>query len=425
MITKPFRFMSAMLALGLLALLGSCATKVSYEQDFLNKRLDDKAKARALVEVGTSSFNSLVNDKGDVDPVDLIKEYFQVALKFDPSNETAQKMLTQIDDYRSSKLRDSLAEAKRLMLKDTRKDEEVLSLLVAVNKASALDPKNAEVIKLKADTDKIRKDLVSAKTAAAKAAIEKSSAATSDASRDEQLVGAWTIINQALRVAPADAEAGGVRDSLSKQIGSMVDNRLSGLAKLLDAAKFTAAKTQIDSADDLNIKLGGASSKTVADARYNLYKRWAVYLLDKKDYDAAEARAQQAQDIRRDAEIRGLIAAIGDARSKEMAGASYVNNLAAIDKLLSANDLVPALKQINSLAAAIKDADKLAQVELRRKKLNAAIPELYKQGVDAYRAEKFDLAIQSLGTVVALNPDYEQAKDFLDKARQKKKFLEQ
>jgi hypothetical protein len=45
--------------------------------------------------------------------------------------------------------------------------------------------------------------------------------------------------------------------------------------------------------------------------------------------------------------------------------------------------------------------------------------------VQAYRDEDFKAAIDLLQTVVGIQVDYEQAGDYLDKARSKQKLLEQ
>ena len=420
--TQLFRF--TLLTVAAVFLL-ACATKPSPEMEFWNTKFDDKAKAKLLVEVGTASYNNLVNDKQDVDPVDVIKEYFRVALKFDPGNEAAQQMLTNIELYRSNKMRESLTEARLILQKPNLKDDEIIVLLLAVAKANTLDPKSPEVVKLKTDTDTIRKNTISTKVTAAKSAIEKASKATTDASRDDLLISAWASVLQALKVAPNDAEALKVHDTLEQQIATMVDNRLHGVEKLIETAKFTDAKTQIDGADDLNLKLGGTSTKVIAATRYTLYASWAKNLFDKKDYPAAEARANQALALRRDKEMLTLLQNISDNRSKELSGALFVSTLAEIDKLIAGDDLVSAQGKLNTLAAAVKDADKQKQMDVRRKKISATVPELYTAGVQAYRGEKFDAAVKALSTVVAINPNYEQAKDFLDKAKQKKKLLDQ
>jgi hypothetical protein len=64
-------------------------------------------------------------------------------------------------------------------------------------------------------------------------------------------------------------------------------------------------------------------------------------------------------------------------------------------------------------------------VDQRRDKVRTFLPGLYAKGVEAYRQESFRDAIESLEIVVLVDEGWEQAADYLEKARSKLKFLEQ
>jgi hypothetical protein len=53
------------------------------------------------------------------------------------------------------------------------------------------------------------------------------------------------------------------------------------------------------------------------------------------------------------------------------------------------------------------------------------LKDLYDRGVQSYRDEDFKTAIELLQTVVGVQVDYEQAGDYLDKAKSKQKLLDQ
>jgi hypothetical protein len=67
----------------------------------------------------------------------------------------------------------------------------------------------------------------------------------------------------------------------------------------------------------------------------------------------------------------------------------------------------------------------MQQLDDRNEKIIESLKDLYDKGVDAYRSEDFKTAIDLLQTVVAIQVDYEQASDYLDKARSKQKLLDQ
>ena len=80
---------------------------------------------------------------------------------------------------------------------------------------------------------------------------------------------------------------------------------------------------------------------------------------------------------------------------------------------------------MNSLAKVTKDPVNMQQLDSRNEQILSNLKDLYDKGVDAYRNEDFKTAIDLLQTVVAIQVDYEQASDYLDKARSKQKLLEQ
>jgi hypothetical protein len=70
------------------------------------------------------------------------------------------------------------------------------------------------------------------------------------------------------------------------------------------------------------------------------------------------------------------------------------------------------------------DQGRTRQLEQRKARVRTLLPDLYKQGVDAYKEESFQKAVQTMGVVVDVDPDYEQAASYLEKARSKQRLLE-
>ena len=65
-----------------------------------------------------------------------------------------------------------------------------------------------------------------------------------------------------------------------------------------------------------------------------------------------------------------------------------------------------------------------AQAAVSTAAVRARLPDLYSRGVEAYRSEDFRRAVELLSIVVEIEVGYEQASDYLDKARAKQKLLE-
>ena len=104
---------------------------------------------------------------------------------------------------------------------------------------------------------------------------------------------------------------------------------------------------------------------------------------------------------------------------------SFDAALQDIDRVIASGELEAAQRKIDSLERATTQAARLALLEDRTSKIRANLKGLYDRGVEAYRAEDFETAIELLETVVAIDEGYEQAADYLDKAKAKQTLLEQ
>ena len=159
---------------------------------------------------------------------------------------------------------------------------------------------------------------------------------------------------------------------------------------------------------------------------YSLNYKWAVSLFNRKDYTTAEVKNEAALAAMKTDEARALRRKIAEKKAQPQAVAvSFDTSLQDIDSLIRAGELVAAHRKVNSLAKVTKDQSNMQQLDSRNEQILSNLKDLYDKGVDAYRNEDFKTAIDLLQTVVAIQVDYEQASDYLDKARSKQKLLEQ
>ena len=106
-------------------------------------------------------------------------------------------------------------------------------------------------------------------------------------------------------------------------------------------------------------------------------------------------------------------------------GASFETLLKDIDRLIGAGELVAAWNRPEALERSTTDKAKVAELDARRERIRGFLAELYARGLAAYREEDFADAIEALETVVRIDVGYEQAADYLEKARSKQRLLEQ
>ena len=105
------------------AILLGCQT-VSQDSMFLVQNLDDQSKSQALTEAGKDQFDLHLVRRQDFDQIPHIREFFVVALRFDPSNSQAQQYLTLVDNYKNQKLSSNLNAATKVLAKAKRTDDD-------------------------------------------------------------------------------------------------------------------------------------------------------------------------------------------------------------------------------------------------------------------------------------------------------------
>jgi hypothetical protein len=374
---------------------------------------------------GVEEYDLYIVKKQDFDQIPRIKEYFNVALTFDPANAQAQQYLTLIDNYKKKLLQANLKDANRNLAKPKRTDDDNYALFVSLQTAARLDPADPNVRKLLGDTSQDRAKLVDLYLSRAKAALAKVDDKSTDAVREKQYTEAFQNANKAVDVDPQNSAAQAMLTSTKGELAKSVARRVAALQKLIVAGSFADGRTQLAALNDLNRKLDNSFEPDVKKVAYDLNFTWAKSLYAKKDYGTAEARTDAALAVSRTEEASALKRKLADLRAKADSGASFDTTLQDIDRLIGTGDLVAAHRKIDALWKVTSDQSKQQMLDDRNQKIVASLKDLYDRGVQAYRDEDFKTAIDILQTVVGVQVDYEQAGDYLDKARSKQKLVDQ
>ena len=406
------------------AVIIGCAS-VSAGDSFLVQKLDDQRKAAALTIAGVEQYDLYVVRKQEFDQIPRIKEYFTVALGFDPSNAQAQQYITLIDTYKKKLLQANLKDASRTLAKPKRTDDDNYALFVSLQTAVRLDPTDPNVRKLLGDTSQDRAKLVDSYLSRARAALAKVEDKTPDATREKQYTEAFRNANKAVDVDPGSSAARGMLTSTKEELAKAVTRRVAAIQKLVAAGSFADARTQLATVSDLNRKLDNSFDVDVKKVAYDVNFSWAKSLYAKKDYTTAEARTDAALAVSRTDEATTLKRKLADIRAKADSGASFDTTVQDIDKLIAAGELVAAHRKIEALWKVTNDQSKQQMLDDRNQTIVSSLKDLYDRGVQAYRDEDFKTAIDVLQTVVGVQVDYEQAGDYLDRARAKQKLVDQ
>jgi hypothetical protein len=408
----------------LLALLAAGCTSLSEDEKFLSQ-LGDPVKARVVTEEGIALYQLALIKRGEYERVGEVRRYFEVALRFDPTNRQAQAYLELVDNFRDTETRKHLRAADALLKKGRRSQEEDYALCVAAARAGQLAPEDDQVASLLRQTAETRDKLVSLYLQRGREARSQAKAQTTAAVREKLYLEAFGNFNRALAVEPQSSSARTEKDSLQEAVNAITSEHLAAARQLAAQGKFAEARKEAALVQDLNRRLGSGLDEEIAELNYSLNYRWARSLFERGDYPAALARADAALAVRRTEEAAALRSRIQKARQQKESGLSYEAALAEADRLLAEGDLAGSYGRLESLSRGTKDPARLAALEARRQKIRGQLPALYEKAVAFYRAEEFGKAVGLLETVVAVDVEYEQAAEYLDKARSKQKLLEQ
>lgn len=296
-------------------------------------------------------------------------------------------------------------------------------MYAAVCRAAGLTPKNPEASKLFKETAAARDALANAWVAKAQ---KLRAAGTADAAaRERATIEAFQVAAKAAEIDPYNSAALKERDALRSELSLVIDKRIAGLEALRTAGSFAQARTQTAQLKELNAKVGRTFTEQLTDAEYALYYAWASHHEGRKEWSEGEERARQALGLKRTDEAASLLKRLSAARSADERGAGFDTGLKNADAAIARGDLGGAQRAIATLAKAADSAERKQAVDARRKALSSAVAGVYERGVKAYREERFKDAIAALKNVVAVDASYEDAADYLAKAQDKQKLIDQ
>jgi hypothetical protein len=405
------------------AVLASCASLG--DDQFLLNHLDDPTKANALTEAGIAQYTVRLVQHAEYEAVKEVRRYFDAALRYDPSNAQAKQYLDLVDTYLVTRLKANVKEADRLLAKKARTRDEDYLMAAAVEKAARLDSQNEDVRRLQRETADLRDALVKEGLALERAMVEKITDKTADDARDRQWIDAHLTVGRVLALDAKNDVALAEQARTRKQVEEVFARRLAAVRGLLGELKFTVSKAEIAEMSELSRRSGGVGDEAVRTAVYELNIRWARWLYDQKEYASADVRVEAALAAQRTADATALAKRIADAQAKTETGGSYETTLKDVDRLIGAGELVAAQNRLEALERSTTEKAKLAELDARRERIRGFLADLYARGLAAYRVENFADAREALETVVRIDVGYEQAAEYLEKARSKQRLLEQ
>jgi hypothetical protein len=307
-----------------------------------------------------------------------------------------------------------------------------------VRLASALSADDARVEALLAGTEQVRAASVKELMERARRSESEAAAEATPDRREEKLLLVKDQYDRIHAIQPDAPDLQRRRTSVRTELDLIFAGRAGGVGRRIEAGQFLEARDEIARLDALNRRLDYTHDAAIRGLEYSLNTEWARAALGQGQLGLAEARIDAALRARRTDEAQALradilrerqriaaqAAARSGARQAASAAAASEAALREVQDLVRRGELVAANRRIAALLASTEDRQTVAGLREQQTAVRARLPDLYTRGVDAYRSEDFKRAVDLLSVVVEIDVGFEQASDYLDKARAKQKLLE-
>ncbi len=410
------------------------------------KSFSSSEKAEMLFLQGKSLYENDVLKDNDFSKIAEARSAFESALKINQYHPLAPIYMEKLDSYAKTNFDKYVSEAYALLEKEDRTSRENYTLLRDVKIAGDIDAGSKDFMNLRIKSMKIRSDFASVRTNRLKeiegeiAAAESPDAIGKLAAEAEELFGELDSI-------------GAYGSSEDEQRAVVEANLMRTVAQDMEKAEEHLSKRQYGDANktvsSVEKNLGhyySAPVPAVEDFKYRLYVKWVGALISVEAYNQADRTVDMAIDLNPTEEALAYKQQIAlkleqagtnepprkgsssnSAAVKADTGPDYDSEIkdicSEIDRLIAEDKMLEAWDKITEVKPALKLQSSISALEQREADIYSSVPSFYGSGIDAYNSEDYESAVKYFRIVVGINPDYEQARAYLDRATSRLKIL--
>lgn len=401
----------------------SCAS-VPKDSLFLVNNLDNEEKSKVITEKGIKLYKSELEGQENYQKLSGIKEYFVVALRFNPENEEAEEFLDKINNFIVTKVEEKITIAEKLIKKEKRSEEEDFTLAYAVRKAYELDPKNSDVLRLKKETANLTDELAVQYLKQTESELNKIKEEDKPLDKSKIYLTAYDNCRKALMLEPENKEAILEKQAIESELDVIIKGFLKEASEKLSKNDFKGTGSSLKTCNEINKKLDAKYKEDITVLTYELNYKWASALLSKKDYKGAEAKIKTALRVKRTSEAINLRDKITSLQKDDAFAKSFKKWLDEIDSLITSKDLGTAYDKIQSILGKTNDKNHIKELKTREGKIKNELAGIYESALKFYKEENFKEAIRLLKIIVHIDAKYKQASDYLEKAESRQKLLD-
>lgn len=410
----------ALLGVVAVVFLSSC---VSSSDLYLAKNVPETDKAELLFSQGVKQYESFILQDNDLTAIPRVRKFFEHALELDPLHTKAPVYITRIDDYADRQFNRYLERAKKLYAIENRSATEEYDMVYAVARAGEVKSVDRELIQLKFNTREQRNAIVERRMGPLLEHEERILAENNPRALARLLPEANRLMESIDNVDPGNKTVERTRKTVGDHIATLAEKDIDDAKAHLSKHRYAEAESSLIQAEKTISGFDAPVREEITSLKYQVYMRWGTAHYNAGRYSSAMAKANQALAIERTTEAVNL-----KAKSRRVASApdydADINTIiSGVEVSIAKGNLLEAWDTCNANIPRMKQKANQDRLNAKKNEILAALKPVYSAGIAAYNDEDYNLASDKFSQIVAIQPSYEQAQAYLDRANSKLRAL--
>ncbi|MCG8568601.1 MAG: hypothetical protein MJB14_00540 [Spirochaetes bacterium] len=413
--------------------------------NFLIKKLNKSEKSAALSKKGVNLYLKMSKEK-NYEAVDTVREFFLLALWLDINNIEAIEFLKKTNEFKIYNFRKHYKSAdlyyqKLQNMKEDHpsREQTMFNACFYLQEALHIDSETQLIQELRKELQPTLRYLQNEYLKTGNKLKKDIKKLSDNSEKIKKVFEGYRNYGKALLLEPENKSAKREKQYFEEELVVLMDILYDETVTLIDNEEFDRVNQNINELNSYSKRADNIYKSKIQKVNYLKLVKEAKIYFDKKNLNLAKKRIRSAMAIEKSEEaitlkkeIDKIIAqntAYIQARQTAIANAQEFNKtIEQIDELIVMEEYILAQSQVKSLLETVKQKSYRQELSNYLTNINNIInqklPPLYKKAVEHYNNEEFDAAIDLFNQVMDINPNYENAKNYLDKAIAKKKALE-
>jgi polyhydroxyalkanoate synthesis regulator phasin len=401
--------------------LNSCLTG---NDSFLISNLNDDEKSDLLTQKGIERYKKEIEQNEEYKKSEEIKKYFTTALSYNNANKTAAEYIKKIDFVKQRLVNKYYKTAIYYKNKKNRTIDDEYNMCYYLEKSIEIEPSNKDALKLKRENKDVYDKLIKFYLNKGNDIKNKIKDSKNDSYTERLYINGINNYKRILLIDASNNQALNEYKSFESEISKIVSSQIKALGNKIKAGNYDEVYESLNKLDKNNQIINNKYNDEILDLKYQLYYNWSIFLYKKNKLQLSLYKINAALSIKKDNYLLSLKDKISETLQSEFFKNSFESLSDEIDELIDNGSLDVAKNKIDGLKKSVKDQNQKKELDNKINRIIQKLPTIYDEAVNAYNDENFDIAIKKFQIIITVDPNYKEAKNYLDKAVEKQKVLE-